>query len=202
MVRRRLDVGADGAPDQRVVGRRDLRWPGSARWPAGCARRSSAGCATAPSTAGPSPRAWRGSRRSASGPSTTTRRAPVRAAANSTLPTCDGATMLPATRMTNRSPRPWSKTISAGTRESEQPRMTANGSWFGAVSSRRLRIGGCRLWADASAANRRLPSRRRIERVGGGNHAGSPGAVTRRRSGARGRRGRSGTDRRTAAHPR
>ena len=72
-------------------------------------------------------------------PSTTTSRAPVRAAANSTLPTCDGATMLPATRMTKRSPRPWSNTISAGTRESEQPRMTANGSWLGAVSSRRLR---------------------------------------------------------------
>ena len=72
-------------------------------------------------------------------PSTTTSRAPVRAAANSTLPTCDGATMLPATRMTKRSPRPWSNTISAGTRESEQPRMIANGSWFGAVSRRRLR---------------------------------------------------------------
>ena len=61
-------------------------------------------------------------------PSTTTSRAPARAAANSTLPICDGATMLPATRMTNRSPSPWSKTISAGTRESEQPRMIAKGS--------------------------------------------------------------------------
>jgi hypothetical protein len=36
--------------------------------------------------------------------------------------------MLPATRMTNRSPNPWSNTNSAGTRESEQPRMMANGS--------------------------------------------------------------------------
>ena len=39
-------------------------------------------------------------------PSTTTSRVPKRAAANSTLPTWDGATMLPATRITNRSPRP------------------------------------------------------------------------------------------------
>ena len=39
-------------------------------------------------------------------PSTTTSRVPKRAAANSTLSTCDGATTLPATRMTNRSPSP------------------------------------------------------------------------------------------------
>ena len=35
--------------------------------------------------------------------------------------------MLPATRITNRSPSPWSNTSSAGTRASEQPRMIANG---------------------------------------------------------------------------
>jgi hypothetical protein len=52
---------------------------------------------------------------------------PNSSAANSTLPIWEGATMLPATRMTNRSPRPWSNTISAGTRESEQPRMIASG---------------------------------------------------------------------------
>ena len=45
--------------------------------------------------------------------------------------------MLPATRMTNRSPRPWSNTISAGTRESEQPRMMANGSCPAVSSLRR-----------------------------------------------------------------
>ena len=39
-------------------------------------------------------------------PMTTTSRVPKRSAANSTLPTWDGATMLPATRMTNRSPMP------------------------------------------------------------------------------------------------
>ena len=39
-------------------------------------------------------------------PSTTTSRVWNRSAANSTLPTCDRATMLPATRMTNRSPSP------------------------------------------------------------------------------------------------
>ena len=70
-------------------------------------------------------------------PSTTTSRVLNCSAANSTLPICDGATMLPATRMTNRSPSPWSKTISAGTRESEQPRIMANGSWPAATSARR-----------------------------------------------------------------
>ena len=39
-------------------------------------------------------------------PSTTTSCVPNRSAANSTLPTCDGATMLPATRITNSSPSP------------------------------------------------------------------------------------------------
>ena len=62
-------------------------------------------------------------------PSTTTSRVPKRSAANSMLPIWDGATMLPATRMTNRLPNPWSKTTSTGTRESEQPSTTANGAW-------------------------------------------------------------------------
>ena len=34
----------------------------------------------------------------------------------------------PATRMTKRSPSPWSKINSAGTRESEQPRTIAKGA--------------------------------------------------------------------------
>lgn len=45
---------------------------------------------------------------------TTTSRVPNLSAANSTLPTWDGATTLPATRMTKRSPNPWLKTSSAG----------------------------------------------------------------------------------------
>ena len=60
-------------------------------------------------------------------PITTTRREPNCDAANSIDPTIDGATMFPATRTTNRSPKPWSKRISTGVRESEQPRMIANG---------------------------------------------------------------------------
>jgi len=52
-------------------------------------------------------------------PNTTTSRVPNCSAANSMLPICDGATMLPATRMTNRWPRLKSKIISTGTRESE-----------------------------------------------------------------------------------
>ncbi len=70
-------------------------------------------------------------------PITTTSRVPNCSAANSTLPICDGATMFPATRITNRSPRPWSKIIYAGTLESEHPRMIANGSWTTANSRRR-----------------------------------------------------------------
>jgi hypothetical protein len=46
-----------------------------------------------------------------------------------------------------------------GTRESEQPRMIANGSWVPATSSRRLRPSPSR--EARSAANRLLPSTRR-----------------------------------------
>jgi hypothetical protein len=60
-------------------------------------------------------------------PSTTINRVPRLAAANSALPISDGATILPATRITNRSPRFWSNTISTGTLESEQPSTTAIG---------------------------------------------------------------------------
>jgi hypothetical protein len=37
------------------------------------------------------------------------------------------AATLPAMRVTNRSPNPWSNTISIGTRESAQPRNAAKG---------------------------------------------------------------------------
>src|SRR5262245_12244994 len=93
-------------------------------------------------------------------PSTTTSRVPNRSAANSTLPTCDGATMLPATRMTKRSPRPWSKTISAGTRESEHPRMMAKGSWPAINSLRRVWLLSASV-LTTSEAKRRFPSRNR-----------------------------------------
>ena len=42
-------------------------------------------------------------------------------------PTTEGATMFPAIRTTKRSPNPWSKRISTGVRESEQPSTIANG---------------------------------------------------------------------------
>ena len=60
-------------------------------------------------------------------PITTTSRVPNCEAANSIEPTTDGATMLPAIRTTNRSPKPWSNRISTGVRESEQPSTMANG---------------------------------------------------------------------------
>ena len=73
--------------------------------------------------------------------------------------------MFPATRMTNRSPTPWSNTISAGTRESEHPRTIAKGSCCFASSARRE-------WLRSLArsplldAKRRLPSRRRSRASG------------------------------------
>src|SRR5882672_788975 len=74
--------------------------------------------------------------------------------------------MLPATRITKRSPSPWSNTISAGTRESEQPRMMANGSWPAATCVRRrpVRVSEPRV----SDMKRRLPSRRRSSASRGG----------------------------------
>src|SRR2546422_4341516 len=89
-------------------------------------------------------------------PSTTTSRVPNRSAANSTLPTCDGATMFPATRITNRSPNPCPNTNSAGTRASEHPRMMAKGSCVCESVRRRAA-----LWSCIPCTTRRFPSRSR-----------------------------------------
>src|SRR5688572_24830091 len=103
-------------------------------------------------------------------PRTTTSRVPNRSAANSTLPTCEGATMLPATRMTKRSPSPWSKTISAGTRESEQPRTMAIGSWTWVNSIGRALTpypwGSPRLVTNRWLPSRSLRSASRAEIIG------------------------------------
>src|SRR5262245_31312315 len=106
-------------------------------------------------------------------PSTTTSRVPNRSAANSTLPICDGATTLPATRMTNRSPSPWSNTISAGTRESEQPRMMAEGSWPATSSARRIRLERPSTLV-VPETKRRLPSCRRCSASRAGTVNASP----------------------------
>ena len=47
---------------------------------------------------------------------------------NSRLPISSEVAKFPATRQTNRSPNPRSKTISAGTRESAQPKIAAKGA--------------------------------------------------------------------------
>ena len=47
------------------------------------------------------------------------------------LPRQTSPSTLPATRMTNRSLKPWPKIISVGTRASEQPTTTANGACLG-----------------------------------------------------------------------
>src|SRR5437762_9379919 len=84
--------------------------------------------------------------------------------------------MLPATRITKRSPKPWPKTSSAGTRESEQPRMIANGSWPALGPS----AGLATRWTK-----RRLPSRRRASASGAGI-TGAHYAFSRGRAPARG----------------
>ena len=56
-------------------------------------------------------------------------------AANSMEPTTEGATMFPAIRTTKRSPNPWSKRISTGVRESEQPDTIANRRWSRTASA-------------------------------------------------------------------
>ena len=87
-------------------------------------------------------------------PMTTRRRVPKLSAANSADPSSTGVTMFPATRMMNMSPMPWSKTISGGTRESEQLRTMVKGVWL-----------SMSLWvrwssADWLATKRLLPSLR------------------------------------------
>src|SRR3954453_12533592 len=63
---------------------------------------------------------------------TTTRTLSLRAVrAKSTLPMQTSPRTLPATRMTKRSLNPCPKSISVGTRASEQPTTTANGACFG-----------------------------------------------------------------------
>src|SRR3989442_4491736 len=89
-------------------------------------------------------------------PSTAASRGSNRSAANSTLPTCDGATMFPATRITNRSPNPCPNTNSAGTRASEHPRMMAKGSCVCESVRRRAA-----LWSCIPCTTRRFPSRSR-----------------------------------------
>src|SRR5699024_8780690 len=84
---------------------------------------------------------------------------------NSIDPSTDGSTMWPALRITKRSPRPWSKTTSAGTRESEQPNTSANGFWWPASSARRWGSWcSCRL---LPATSRWLPSGSRVSAESG-----------------------------------
>ena len=71
-------------------------------------------------------------------PSTITSRAPRCSIAYSMDPSWCGATTLPATRITNISPRPWLKIISGGRRESEQVIIIAKGCWPRATSWRVL----------------------------------------------------------------
>src|SRR4051794_18512983 len=55
------------------------------------------------------------------------------ATANSMSPMIVSSRIAAALRPTNRSPRPWSNTVSTGTRESMQPSTNAYGAWCGAT---------------------------------------------------------------------
>ena len=106
-------------------------------------------------------RSWRTSRAACTAPhescpSTTTSGVPSTVTAYSTLPSTSGPAVWPAVRTTNRSPSPRSKMISAASRESEQPTITANGCCPSATAAR------CPAswlgWRGAPPTKRRLPA--------------------------------------------
>src|SRR4051794_20450906 len=65
--------------------------------------------------------------------------------AKSTLPMQTSPSTLPATRITNRSLKPWPKSISVGTRASEQPTTTPNGLCLGISLEPRIMPTSCAL---------------------------------------------------------
>src|SRR6187200_446944 len=75
---------------------------------------------------------------------------------NSSEPSTLGSMTWPAVRTTKRSPRPWSKMISAATRESAQPKKIANGFCLAAIRCRKC-TSWCG-WARSSAMNLALPA--------------------------------------------
>src|SRR6185437_9263157 len=88
-------------------------------------------------------------------PSTTITWAPRILTANSRLPMAMGSALLPATRTTNISPRPWSKIASDGSRLSEQLSTETGGCW---IFSRRRRWETISRESGVPATNRLLPS--------------------------------------------
>src|SRR5690554_5886282 len=76
----------------------------------------------------------------------------------------------PAVRTTNMSPIPWSKMISAATRESAQPKMTANGCWaYPRVARRAASCPGC---SAIPLTKRSLPAMRRCHAAAGVKEVG------------------------------
>mmetsp|Transcript_13859 Transcript_13859/g.31687 ORF Transcript_13859/g.31687 Transcript_13859/m.31687 type:complete len:205 (+) Transcript_13859:49-663(+) len=73
---------------------------------------------------------------------------------------------LPATRTTKMSPRPWSKMISVGTRESEQPRMATTGDCLEMSARRSKALASGRTAAPVQ--NRALPRCRSSKTSWGG----------------------------------
>ena len=98
-------------------------------------------------------------------PSTTKRSMPRCAPAYCKLPAISGEKTFPATRMTNKSPSPTSKTSSGGTRESLQPRIVANGRWADA----RMDSDSCRSPAKLASpeTNLSFPAINRRRESGG-----------------------------------
>src|SRR6478735_2230409 len=92
-------------------------------------------------------------------PSTTISGTPSTATLYSSEPRTASSITCPAVRTTKTSPRPTSKMISAASRESEQPKITANGFWVSTSDERREAFWfGCE---DSPLTKRSLPSRRR-----------------------------------------
>ena len=90
-------------------------------------------------------------------PRTTTSDAPSTSTPYSIEPITVVSSTCPAVRTTNTSPRPWSKMISAATRESEQPKTTANGCCATLSSARwSTPCDGCCI---SPRTNRSFPSR-------------------------------------------
>jgi hypothetical protein len=146
-------------------------------WPSG-----SRSCASAATVAATAPHC--------SCPSTTTRCTPRCSIAYSMLPSVGAPATWPASRTTKRSPRPSSKTISGGTRESEQLRTTAKGCCSPSTwCIRTAPWSGC---SRCPSRKRALPARRRANASSADTSAG-------RRAGAAARAARVGS--RTATQP-
>ena len=110
-------------------------------------------------------------------PSTTINFVPKCSIAYSRLPKTIASTTSPAVRTTKISPKVTSKMSSGGTRESEQPRITANGFWSFARAWRRSTSAAPVGSSDFPATNRLSPFNNRLSASSAPTPADSPAMV-------------------------